>query len=92
MKKNTNWRFYYCPYILRTGEVCNQPCYHPDEYKVHRNFRQVSCKECGQMTRSEYEFCDEHAKKYRVKEYYNQKKLVKLASMQVVVGNLEVKK
>ena len=39
--------FYNCPYILRTGEVCNRPCYHPDGCKVHRNSRQVPYKECG---------------------------------------------
>ncbi len=63
-----------------------------DRCKVHKNFRQVSCKECNHMTRSKYGFCDEHAKKHKAKEYYNQKKLAKLTSMQVVVGNLEVKK
>jgi hypothetical protein len=37
--------FYNCLYILRTEEVCNQPCYHPNGYKKYRNFRQVLCKE-----------------------------------------------
>ena len=44
-KKVTPWNFYYCPYILRTGEVCNRRCYDPDGCKVHRNSRQVPCKE-----------------------------------------------
>ena len=45
--------FYNCPYIFKTGEVCNQPYYHPDGYKVHRNSRQVPCKEkeCGKYIR-----------------------------------------
>ena len=63
--------FYNCPYILRIEKVCNQPCYHLDGYKVHKNSRQVSCEECSQMTKSEYGFCDEYTKKYRAKEYYN---------------------
>ena len=44
-KKVISWNFYYCPYILRTGEVCNRPCDHLDGCKVHKNSRQVSCKE-----------------------------------------------
>ena len=50
-QKDPSWNFYYCPYILRTGEVCNQRCYDPKGCKVHRNFRQVPCKECGKETR-----------------------------------------
>jgi len=71
----------------------NQRCYHSDEYKVHRNFKQVLCKKsgCDEMTRFAYEFCDTHAKKYRVKEHYYQKKLIKIALMQILIGNLEIK-
>ena len=87
-EENTNWRFYFCPYILRTGEVCNRPCYHPDGCKVHRNSKQVSCKECDKWTNSIYKYCDTLAKKYRSKEHYHQKKLADLASTQVLVGNL----
>lgn len=63
-KKVTPWNFYYCPYILRTGEVCNRRCYDPDGCKVHRNSRQVPCKEkeCGKWTNSTYDYCDTHAK------------------------------
>ncbi len=83
--------FYNCPYILRIGKVYNWPCYYPDGCKVYRNSRQILCKECDQMTIFKYGFCDEHAKKYRVKEHYNQKKLAKIASMQIPISNLEVK-
>ena len=86
-KKVTPWNFYYCPYILRTGEVCNRPCYHPDGCKVYRNSRQVPC---GKWTNSTYDYCDTHAKKHRSKEHYHRKKLDKMASIQVIVGNLEV--
>ena len=44
-KKVTPWNFYYCPYILRTGEVCNQRCYNSKGCKVHWDSRQVACKE-----------------------------------------------
>ncbi|GET65354.1 hypothetical protein GLOIN_2v1791272 [Rhizophagus irregularis DAOM 181602=DAOM 197198] len=57
-----SWNFYYCPYILRTGEVCNRRCFDPKGCKVHRNSRQVLCKECGDPTRSKYDYCDTHAK------------------------------
>src|SRR5437870_579530 len=93
-KKVTPWNFYYCPYILRTGEVCNRRCYDPKGCKVHWNSRQVLCKEkeCDEQTRSKYDYCDMHAKKHRSKEHYHQKKLDKLASTQILVGNLEVNK
>ncbi len=42
--------------------------------------------------KSKYRYYNDHVKKYRVKEHYNQKKLAKLASMQVAIGNLEVEK
>ena len=63
-KKVTPWNFYYCPYILRTGEVCNRRCYNPKGCKVHQDSRQVACKESGykEMTRSKYDYCDTHAK------------------------------
>ena len=91
-KKVTPWNFYYCPYILRTGEVCNRRCYNPKGCKVHRDSRQVACKEsgCDEMTRSRYDYYDTHAKKYRSREHYHRKKQAKLASTQILVGNLEV--
>ena len=61
-KKVTLWNFYYCPYILRTGEECNQRCYDPKGCKVHQNSRQVPCKECDKPTRFGYDYCDTHAK------------------------------
>src|SRR5204862_3432629 len=63
-QKDPSWNFYYCPYILRTREVCNRRCYDPKGCKVHRNSRQVLCKEkeCDEQTRSKYDYCDTHAK------------------------------
>ena len=86
-KKVTLWNFYYCPYILRTGEVCNQRCYDPKGCKVHQNSQQVLCKECGKETRFKYDYCDTHAKKYRSREHYHRKKQAKLASMQILAKN-----
>ena len=91
-QKNPSWNFYYCPYILRTGEVCNRRCYDPKGCKVHRNSRQVPCNECGEPTRSGYDYFDTHAKKHRSREHYHRKKQAKLASTQILVGNLEVNK
>ena len=86
-KKVTLWNFYYCPYILRTGEVCNQRCYDLKGCKVHLNSRQVLCKECSEETRSKYDYCDIYAKKHRSREYYHQKKQAKLALMQILTEN-----
>src|SRR3954469_8905196 len=91
-KKVTLWNFYYCPYILRTREVCNRKCYDPKGCKVHRNSRKVLCKECDRPTRGKYDYCDTHAKKHRSREHYHQKKQAKLASMEILVGILEVNK
>ena len=96
-KKLTPWNFYYCPYILRTGEVCNRRCYDPKGCKVHQNSRQVLCKEpgCKENTRSKYDYCDTHAKKHRSREHYHQKKQAKqakLASTEILVGNLDINK
>ncbi len=93
MRGSTYWGFYYCSYILRTKEVYNQRYYHLDGCKVHRNSKQVPYKKSGynKMTRSIYEFCNTYAKKHRVKEYYHQKKLAKIVSIQILIGNLEVK-
>ena len=63
-KKVALWNFYYCPYILRTGKVCNRRCYDPKGCKVHWNSRQVLCKEkeCDKQTRFKYDYYDTHAK------------------------------
>src|SRR3989337_2360135 len=84
--KDPSWNFYYCPYILRTGEVCNRRCYDPKGCKAHRKSRQVACKEsgCEEMTKSKYDYYDMHAKKHRSKEHYHQKKLAKMSSASVV--------
>ncbi|CAB4385146.1 unnamed protein product [Rhizophagus irregularis] len=84
-KKETPWQFYYCPYILRTGEVCNRRCYHPDGCKVHRNSWQVPCKQpgCKEWTRGGYGFCDPYAKKLRANKRYHQQKLAELAKLDV---------
>ena len=79
-KKVIPWNFYYCPYILRTGKVYNQRCYHSSGCKAHQKSRQVSCKEagCEENTRSKYDYCDTHAKKHRSREHYHQKRLAKI--------------
>ena len=57
--------FYRCPYILRTGEVCNRGYYHPDGCYVHWNSpTRVPCKDCGKLTFSKYDTCDIHVRKY----------------------------
>jgi hypothetical protein len=74
--------FYRCPYILRTGEVCNRGCYHPDGCYVHRDSPiRIPCKEygCSELNRSKYGYCDLHARKHRKKKQYHQKKLEKIA-------------
>ena len=51
--------FYCCPYILRTGEVCNRGCYRPAGCQVHWSSpKRVPCKECGKLTFSKYGACD----------------------------------
>ena len=76
--------FYRCPYILRTGEVCNRGCYRPEGCKVHWDSpARIPCKECGKLTLSTYDFCDIHAKKYRARLGYHRKKLEKLGQVQM---------
>ena len=75
-QKDPSWNFYYCPYILWTREVCNRRCYDPK----------------GKQTRSGYDYCDTYAEKHRSREHYYWKKQARLASMQVLVGNLEINK
>src|SRR5688572_22163953 len=89
-QKDPSWNFYYCSYILRTEEVCNRKCYDLKEYKVHQNSRQVSYKKYDKLIRFRYDYCDTHTKKYKLRKYYHQKKQVKLASMQILIGNLEI--
>ncbi|GET56153.1 hypothetical protein GLOIN_2v1791272 [Rhizophagus irregularis DAOM 181602=DAOM 197198] len=71
--KDPSWNFYYCPYILRTGEeqvACKE-------------------SGCDEMTRSRYDYCDTHAKKHRSREHYHRKKQAKMASAEIPIGNLE---
>ena len=76
--------FYRCPYILRTGEVCNRGCYRPEGCKVHWDApARIPCKECGKLTSSTYDFCDIHAKKNRARSGYHRKKLEKLGQVQM---------
>ena len=71
--------FYNCPYILRTGEVCNEGCYRPEGCKVHwKSPRRVPCIECGKLTSSVYSACRKHAGKYRIREFYQRQKLAKI--------------
>ncbi|RHZ89347.1 hypothetical protein Glove_16g16 [Diversispora epigaea] len=40
--------FYRCPYILRTGEVCNRGSFRPARCQVHWNSpMRIPCKDCG---------------------------------------------
>ena len=57
-QKDPSWNFYYCPYILRTGEECNRRCYDPKGCKVHRNSpKQYPCIQpgCDKKTSSGYD-------------------------------------
>ena len=72
-KKVTPWNFYYCPYILRTGEVCNWRCYDPKGCKDHRNSpKQYPCIEpgCDKITFSRYGACKKHSGKHRSRAFY----------------------
>jgi len=74
--------FYNCPYILRTGDVCNRGSYRSEGCKVHWNSpKQFPCKEkeCNKVTNSGYGYCDSHARKHRAIERYHQKRLAKIA-------------
>jgi hypothetical protein len=83
--------FYQYTYIHRNGKICNWGCYHPKGFYVHRNSPpQVFCKEYGKLSYSGYEYCDEHARKYRKREQYHRKMMVDLISTQIVAGNLKV--
>ena len=79
--------FYRCPYILRTGEVCNRGCYHPNGCKVHRDSPiRYPCKEygCVKLTSSIYGACRTHAGKYRSQDHYHREKLKKTAQNSVI--------
>ena len=64
---------------------------HPKGCHIHRNSpSQVFCKECGKLSYSGYGYCDDHARKHRKREQYHRKRMVDLASAEILVGNLEV--
>ena len=80
-KKVTLWNFYYCPYILRTGKVCNRRCYDPDGCKVHRKSpKKVPFIHpgCNNMCRSKYDTCKKHSGKHRSRAFYQHQKLAKI--------------
>ena len=80
-KKVTPWNFYYCPYILRTGEECNRRCYDPKGCKAHRNSpKHYPCIQpgCVKNTFSEYGACKKHSGKYRSRAFYQRQKLAKI--------------
>ena len=89
-KKEIPWNFYYCPYILRTGETCNRRCYHPNGCKDHRDSpKQYPCVEpgCVKFTFSEYGACKKHSGKYRSRAFYQRQKFAKIqASDGLVIG------
>ena len=73
--------FYNCPYILRTGEMCNKGCYHPDGCKVyHNSSKQIPCihPRCDKLTYSDYSACKNHSGKYHSRAFYQQQKLAKI--------------
>ncbi|GBC08384.1 hypothetical protein RclHR1_08070018 [Rhizophagus clarus] len=79
-KKEIPWNFYYYPYILRTGEVCNQRCYNPKGCKAHQNSpKQYTCIEsgCNKKTFSGYSAYKKHSGKYRSRAFYQCQKLAK---------------
>ncbi|CAH1766258.1 12715_t:CDS:1, partial [Entrophospora sp. SA101] len=54
--------FYRCPYILRTGKICNKGCYRPEGCTVHWDSpTRIPCKECGKLTSSKFGACRTHA-------------------------------
>ncbi|RGB24773.1 hypothetical protein C1646_676110 [Rhizophagus diaphanus] len=79
--------FYRCPYILRTGEVCNRGCFHPKGCQIHQNSPSyMPCIVCGKRTYSEYGFCDPHARKHCKRGQYHQKKLAKMALVEILLS------
>jgi len=79
-QKDPSWNFYYCPYILRTGEECNRRCYHPNGCKAHRDSpKQYPCVEpgCVKFTSSEYGACKKHSGQHRSRAFNQRQKLVK---------------
>ena len=79
--------FYRCPYILRSGEICNRGSYRPEGCKVHWDSSvRRPCKECGKLTSSSIGYCDPHAKKHRTMADYYRKKLERMAQKVVEVG------
>src|SRR6266542_4353863 len=75
-----NMGLYQCPYILRSGAVCNEGCYRPEGCKLHwKAPPRKPCIECGKLTLSVYGACKKHSSKYRNMEYYNRKKLARIA-------------
>ncbi|GBC09374.1 hypothetical protein RclHR1_08800007 [Rhizophagus clarus] len=80
-KKEIPWNFYYCPYILRTGEVCNRRCFDPKGCTVHQNSpKQYPCMkpECVKFTFSEYGACKKHSGKFHFRAFYQCQKLAKI--------------
>src|SRR5690348_15872717 len=79
---------YHCPYILRTGKVCNRGCYRPGGCKLHWNSPTwIPCKECGKLTYSTYGICSNHVSKSRKKVYYHQNKQTELHAKIVMLKN-----
>ncbi|GET55021.1 hypothetical protein RIR_jg14945.t1 [Rhizophagus irregularis DAOM 181602=DAOM 197198] len=50
--------FYRCPYILRSGTVCNKGCYHPDGNRS-RAFYQ--CQKLAKIQASDEEYSEEYS-------------------------------
>ena len=79
---------YRCPYILRTGKVCDRGCYRPEGCKLHWNSPTwIPCKECGKLTYSTYGICNNHVGKYQKRENYRRKKQAELRAKIVILEN-----
>ena|SRR6266511_1543168 len=89
-QKDPTWNFYYCSYILRIGEACNQRCYDPKGCKVHQKspIQYLYIEPgCDKKTFSEYGACKKHSGKYRSRAFYQRQKLAKIqASDGLVMG------
>ena len=72
--------FYHCPYIFRTGKICNRGSYRPERSTFIGNLRYVLLVEidCGKLTSSIHNASDKHIGKYQSKENYHRKKQIKL--------------
>ena len=83
-QKDPSWNFYYCPYILRTGEECNRRCYNPKGCKAHRKSPiKYPCIEpgCDKKTSSGYGACKKIQVSIVLEHFTNVRSLQKIRLM-----------